>query len=173
MTLFRTLAICCIGVLLLLGCAKQQIKRPAAGNLSKSRLTLINQYYNLLVQYKEEHDTDHWQSPNETRQLGSGDCEDIAIAKMHDPVLRRSFPAEQIRLSYVYTPDGQPHMVLFIGTGKEILVMDNLYDKAIPLAESGYRPLYQLDAAGRVYRNNVRLESHPGFEKFDAILATL
>lgn len=166
---------------LLAGCASQAVKIKTAqhkvsekrlvGQLGPEQLAEINRDWNLFVTYKPDTVEDHWQSPDETVRLRTGDCEDISIAKMLDPAIRSAIPVEQLRLSYVHTPDGQPHMVLVIGKGADALVLDNLFDEIRTLAESGYRPVYQLDAAGRVYRNDQWLEEHPRFEKLDAILA--
>jgi hypothetical protein len=62
-------------------------------------------------------------------------------------------------------------MVLIVGQGDAALVLDNLVDDIRTLAESGYRPVYQLDADGLVYRDGRLLDSHPRFEQFELILA--
>lgn len=166
---------------LLTGCATHTLKtktvqlkvheKRMVGQFNKSQLSEINRNWNLFVTYKPDTLRDHWQSPNETVKLRTGDCEDISIAKMLDPAIRSAVPVEQLRLSYVHTPAGQPHMVLVIGRGDQALVLDNLFDEIKTLAESGYNPVYQLDAAGRVYQNDRWLETHPRFEKFEMILA--
>ena len=168
---------------LLTGCATHKLKTQTAlqkvqqkrlqGKLTKNDLAEINRSWNLFITYKPDSLQDHWQSPNETIKLRTGDCEDISIAKMLDPALRKSFPADQLRLSYVHTPQGEPHMVLIIGKGDDSMVLDNLFDEITTLAESGYQPVYQLDATGRVYQNDIWLESHPKFKKFEMILSGL
>lgn len=177
MTLFRILVICFVAALVLSGCGKYTTKRPVTASAgvskSKSKLSSLNRHYNNLIRYKEDGEVDHWQTPMETLGLGTGDCEDIGIAKMYDPILRNLFPVDQIRLSYVYAADGRAHMVLFVGKGRDALVLDNLHDEVVSVAESGYTPIYQLDAAGRVYRNDRMLVSHPGLLKFNAVLAAL
>ncbi|WP_275096572.1 transglutaminase-like cysteine peptidase [Sedimenticola hydrogenitrophicus] len=179
--LFRLLFIALTVPTLLGGCASHKIKSQAMqqkvhqkklyGNLTRDELDQINRQWNLLVTYKEDSLEDHWQSPAETLALKTGDCEDIAIAKMFDPTLHRAIPAAQLRLGYVHTPAGLPHMVLIVGQGDAALVLDNLVDDIRTLAESGYRPAYQLDANGQVYRDDRLLVSHPRFEKFELILA--
>ena len=181
--LFRLLLLGLAAPSLLTGCATHTLKtktmqqkayeKRQVGQLSKSQLTEINRNWNLFITYKPDSLRDHWQSPNETVKLRTGDCEDISIAKMLDPAIRSAVPVEQLRLSYVHTPEGQPHMVLVIGKGAQALVLDNLFDEIKTLAESGYRPVYQLDAAGRVYQNDQWLENHPRFEKFEVILARI
>ena len=180
-TLFRFLLIGFAAPALLMGCATHKIKTQAVqqkvlqkklqGNLTKSELAEINRNWNLFVTYKPDTLKDHWQSPTETVQLKTGDCEDISIAKMLDPAIRKFIPANQLRLSYVHTPQGEPHMVLIIGKDNEALVLDNLFDEIKTLAESGYTPVYQLDANGHVYQNDIWLKSHPKFEKFELILS--
>ncbi|WP_428610209.1 transglutaminase-like cysteine peptidase [Sedimenticola sp.] len=182
-TLFRYLLIGLAAPALLSGCATHKIKtqtvqqktqvNKSRGTLTKSELAQINRQWNLFVTYKPDSLQDHWQSPTETVKLRTGDCEDISIAKMLDPAIRKSIPEDQLRLSYVHTPQGVPHMVLIIGQGDNALVLDNLFDEIKTLAESGYHPVYQLDAAGRVYQNDHFLESHPKFEKFELILSEL
>lgn len=164
---------------LLGGCASYKVKTQTAheknlrNSLSTAELAQINRQWNLFVTYKPDSLEDHWQSPNETLKLKTGDCEDISIAKMLDPAVRKMIPTDQLRLSYVHTPAGVPHMVLIIGKGPDALVLDNLFDEIKTLSQSGYRPVYQLDAAGRVYQNDQRLETHPKFEKFEMILSEL
>jgi len=178
-TLLRFLLIGLAAPALLGGCATYKIKTPTVhqkkfqGHLSTAELAQINRQWNLFVTYKPDSLQDHWQSPTETIKLKTGDCEDISIAKMLDPAIRKSIPTDQLRLSYVHTPAGVPHMVLIIGKGENALVLDNLFDEIKTLSESGYRPVYQLDAAGRVYQDDRRLETHPKFEKFELILAEL
>jgi len=179
--LFRLLLLGLAAPGLLAGCASQAVKIKTAhhkvsekrllGQLDRNKLAQINRDWNLFVTYKTDTLKDHWQSPDETLKLGTGDCEDISIAKMLDPEIYTAVPAERLRLSYVHTPDGQPHMVLTIGKGPDSLVLDNLFDEIKTLSESGYRPVYQLDAAGRVYQNDLWLKNHPRFEKLDTILA--
>lgn len=181
--LFRILLIGLAAPALFTGCATQKLKNQTAlqkvqhkriqGNLTKADLAEINTSWNLFIKYQPDNLQDHWQSPTETVKLRTGDCEDISIAKMLDPAIRKSIPADQLRLSYVHTPQGEPHMVLIIGKGTDALVLDNLYDQIKTLAESGYEPVYQLDAAGRVYQDDIWLQSHPKFEKFEIILAEL
>ncbi|MCW8891423.1 MAG: transglutaminase-like cysteine peptidase [Sedimenticola sp.] len=181
--LFRILLIGFAAHALLTGCATHKLKTQSAqskvhykriqGDLTRADLTEINRSWNLFVKYKPDSLRDHWQSPTETIKLRTGDCEDISIAKMLDPAIRKSIPADQLRLSYVHTPQGEPHMVLIIGLGSEAFVLDNLFDNIKTLAESGYEPVYQLDADGRVYRDDIWLRSHPRFEKFEMILSEL
>ncbi|MCW8906352.1 MAG: transglutaminase-like cysteine peptidase [Sedimenticola sp.] len=179
--IFRLLLLGLAAPSLLAGCASHAVKSKTVHNkvhekrlveqLSRSQLAEINRNWNLFITYKPDTLRDHWQSPDETVRLRTGDCEDISIAKMLDPAIRSAVPVEQLRLSYVHTRDGQPHMVLVIGKGSGALVLDNLFNEIRTLAESGYQPVYQLDAAGRVYRNDQWLESHPRFEKLDNILS--
>lgn len=181
--LFRYLLIGLAAPALLGGCAAQQTKpQTIQSKIHQKRLqddhhlaelARVNRRWNRLVTYKTDSREDHWQSPAETLELGTGDCEDISIAKMLDPAIRRLIPVDQRRLSYVHTPSGEPHMILIIGTGPDALVLDNLFDEIKTLSQSGYRPVYQLDAAGRVYRNDRQLASHPKFDKFETILSEL
>ncbi|TVO69006.1 transglutaminase-like cysteine peptidase [Sedimenticola selenatireducens] len=181
--LLRFLLIGLAAPALFTGCATHKLKNQTAHQkvqqkrihekLTKTDLADINKSWNRFITYKPDSLRDHWQSPNETIKLRTGDCEDISIAKMLDPALRKSFPANQLRLSYVHTPEGVPHMVLIIGKGDQSLVLDNLYDDIKSLAESGYEPIYQLDAEGHVYQNDIWLQAHPKFEKFEMILSQL
>lgn len=181
--LLRFLLIGLAAPALFTGCATHNLKNQTSQQkfqqkriqekLTEIDLAEINRSWNLFITYKPDSLKDHWQSPNETIKLRTGDCEDISIAKMLDPALRKSFPTDQLRLSYVHTPEGVPHMVLIVGSGADSLVLDNLFDDIKTLAESGYEPVYQLDAEGRVYQNDTWLQAHPKFEKFEMILAQL
>jgi len=61
-----------------------------AGLTNPSKAALyINLFWNMQIDYKAEPLTnlqqkDHWQTPEETLQRGTGDCEDIAIGKYFD-----------------------------------------------------------------------------------------
>jgi len=143
----------------------------AAPAVTLDDLNLINRHWNSFVKYREDAPGDHWQSPAESLARKAGDCEDLVLVKMFDPTIMYRFQSQEVRLAYVHTPDGTPHMVLLLGLGRDRVVLDNITDEVITLVASGYTPVYELDRLGRVYRGGIWQKQHPRFKKLDAILA--
>lgn len=87
------------------------------------RLAAINAHINRAIQYRPDKG-DYWQTPVETWEKRSGDCEDYAIAKLAR-VLDAGWPTTSARLVYCRRVIGrieQAHMVLDV----DGQVLDNL-----------------------------------------------
>lgn len=103
-------------------------------NLSPIELVeKVNNFVNVEISYSPEAPgEDNWQSPLETMQLKTGDCEDYAILKYS---LLRSLGYDQnsLRLIYVFmNSDGMriPHMVLGISSlehPEDFIILDNSF----------------------------------------------
>ncbi len=158
-------------MLFLTGCNTHQVREAPTPTVPLKKLTQINQHWNNFVKYTEDGPEDHWQSPEETRLRGSGDCEDLVIVKMFDTTIAGSYRPDEIRLAYVHIANGTPHMVLVVGLGNDRMVLDNMEDEVKPLTATGYTPVYELDMQGRVYQGGIWQKEHPRFKKLDAILA--
>ncbi len=104
----------------------------------------LNREINAAIKYKPDAGN-VWQSPAITEQNAVGDCEDIALYKMHR--IQKDRPEMDLRLGHVWTKDGRAHMVLF-ADGQ---VLDNLTNEVQPAEQSGYKTLYQIGANGQVY----------------------
>ncbi len=107
-------------------------------------IATVNRLINNAVKYKED-EGDHWQPVSKTMALGTGDCEDYAIAKM--AMLCKLMPAEDLRLAQVRTPEGVAHMVLFAAD----YVLDIICDELVVINESDYKPEWMVDANGQLY----------------------
>lgn len=92
---------------------------------------------------------DKWQRPQETLDLGTGDCEDYAILKAH-MLVNAGVPVGIIKLYLVRTRNGTSHMVLAVPTQvktgilwwrnlqTKIVLLDNMWDSLYTLKESGH-----------------------------------
>ena len=86
----------------------------------------LNSHYNHIIKYKSDTD-DHWQSPQETLDLGSGDCEDFAILKYAAVDLDAQVVIGEIKS----IRGNRPHAWCGVFVDGEWLVMDNLFDQLI------------------------------------------
>jgi len=126
-----------------------------------SRVAAVNEFFNRHLQYRDDVETwgeiDHWASPLEALEQGSGDCEDFAIAKFFTLVAMGT-PPERLRLVYVRAVMGardgsaaQPHMVLayYPARQEDPVVLDNLVQELHPAAErSDLTPVFSFNADG-------------------------
>lgn len=67
----------------------------------------------------------------------SGDCKSYAISKRHE-LIRAGLPASALRIG-VGISRGEQHAVLLVSTADGFLVLDNLTDKILPIAQNGIR----------------------------------
>lgn len=86
---------------------------------------------------------DYWATPSELLRTGSGDCEDIAIAKYFS-LRELGVPSTRLRLVYARVFDAErqriePHIVLWYRPvlGADWLVLDNLEDDIQRLSSRG------------------------------------
>ena len=126
-----------------------------------SRVAAVNDFFNRHLQYRDDVETwgeiDHWASPLEALEQGSGDCEDFAIAKFFTLVAMGT-PPERLRLVYVRAVMGatggsavQPHMVLayYPARQEDPVVLDNLVQELHPAGErSDLTPVFSFNADG-------------------------
>jgi predicted transglutaminase-like cysteine proteinase len=126
-----------------------------------SRVAAVNDFYNHHLRYRDDIEAwgeiDHWASPLEALEQGSGDCEDFAIAKFFTLVAMGT-PPERLRLVYVRAAMGaaegavvQPHMVLayYPASHDDPVVLDNLVQELHPAGErSDLTPVFSFNADG-------------------------
>ena len=102
----------------------------------------INDSINDQITYKgERRPRDHWQKPEETMELGTGDCEDFAILKMH-LLLEAGFSEKNVWVERVYIDDEHGtdgHMVCVLKKWNGEFVLDNIYPKVVRWFMTGYR----------------------------------
>jgi predicted transglutaminase-like cysteine proteinase len=75
--------------------------------------------------------TDTW-----TLGAGQGDCEEYALSK-RATLIRAGVSPSALRIAYVKTKTGEPHVVLVVKTSSGDLVLDNLTHAIKPLSRSG------------------------------------
>ena len=104
-----------------------------AQNLSslspKERLMAINVRVNQRITYKIDqlqwNVSDYWQTPSESIDLGTGDCEDYAILKAYLAV-KAGFTLDNLSvLTGALAPNNQAHAVLVARDGNAFYVLDS------------------------------------------------
>jgi predicted transglutaminase-like cysteine proteinase len=105
----------------------------------------VNRYFNTFqyVSDMELHKIkDKWMSPQEFKDLKSGDCEDFAIAKFFE-LLKSGIPENQLLLVYSFYKN-EAHMVLvYYDQNNQPYILDNITDELLkpedtPLLRSVY-----------------------------------
>ena len=103
-----------------------------------SDIERVNRKINMAVQPVTDMDhwgvVDRWDYPLD----GKGDCEDYALLKrkilMHD-----GYPRQALLVTVVKDHEGEGHAILTIKTNQGEFVLDNLDDRVLPWADTGYR----------------------------------
>ena len=119
------------------------------GDLKLSDVEAINLCVNSLIKYKQE-DRDYWQLPHETLNLGTGDCEDIAILKFNmllcldgEPVLLLvTSDPEATKPTHMVTGYILPYRPWWKFWAKKvptIFILDNNSEFCYPLQQTRYR----------------------------------
>jgi predicted transglutaminase-like cysteine proteinase len=105
-------------------------------------VTDVNNHVNDAIEFGTDQDNwgvrDYWTSPDELFALGSGDCEDYAIAK-YFILLKHGTDADRLKLWYVSASVGA-HMVLAydwypVSSTYDPLILDNLVPMILPLSQ--------------------------------------
>jgi predicted transglutaminase-like cysteine proteinase len=93
---------------------------------------LVNTAMNRNVRYRFDFPRDQWATASETMASMTGDCEDIAIAKMQ-ALLTLGVPSSDLFMSIGSdTAAGAVHAVLLVRVDGRFLVLDNRSDRLIP-----------------------------------------
>ncbi|MDY0747794.1 transglutaminase-like cysteine peptidase [Paucibacter sp. R3-3] len=134
----------------------QMIGRAAALD-EEARITLVNNYMNQRIAFREDIDVwgviDYWATPLEALNKGAGDCEDYAIAKYFS-LLSAGMPIAKLRMVYVRASlRGQSlaHMVLayYAQPGADPLILDNLIPDVRPASQRpDLRPVFSFNSEG-------------------------
>lgn len=105
--------------------------------------TKINSWTNRNVIFVTDREAwgvrDYWQTLRETLLLGTGDCEDYAIAK-YSLLQQYGVAQHDLQLWYGYHYS-TPHMVVTYCD----LVLDNLTNKILPITQSTFIPKFRVD----------------------------
>jgi predicted transglutaminase-like cysteine proteinase len=129
------------------------ITTEASKHEGRARLGNINRMINLAVRYTTDprkHDIpDHWATPFETLESGTGDCEDYAIAKY--ALLRAlNWPATDLRIVLVWdTRTRDYHAIEASFLAPDWLILDNgSLVISVPNKLPNYHPLFELSDSG-------------------------
>jgi predicted transglutaminase-like cysteine proteinase len=124
------------------------------GMAPKDILRLVNEHVNRDMTYVSDGSSyarqDYWAKPTETLAKRAGDCEDLAILKMH--LLRAAgYPADKIR--FVLARDlaaNQDHAFLVVFTPAGSRVLDNTVDRVFSVTEAvALRPIMSFSENNR------------------------
>jgi len=109
-------------------------------------LAIVNDQINATIDWVEDTARDHWQTFDETRERGAGDCEDFAIAK-YTMLRHQGVDLARLRLAHVREGRGGAHMVLFYMTDDgDPWVLDNKVKELRRLsARRDLSPVYTFD----------------------------
>lgn len=114
----------------------------------KPTFRAVNLWVNMRIKGVDEGENDHWQSPTETLEKRTGDCEDYAILK--EAILKALGYKTMILIGR--TRDGSGHAVLGVVVDGEWWFLDNSRRDAITL--DGlllyFKPVYYFDKEGKI-----------------------
>ena len=125
------------------------------GDSEWQQLNKVNNFFNRQIQYQNDlplwGKNDYWASPVEMLGVGSGDCEDYAIAKYFS-LLSLGIPEDKMRLMYVrQLTVNEPHMVLIYFEKPDAipLVLDNFEQRIKPASQRrDLKPIYSFNGQG-------------------------
>lgn len=117
-----------------------------AGTGLDDRLATVNRWVNHTIAYADDaalfRKADYWAGPQRTLQLGKGDCEDIALLKMHMLLaagVSRSDMFLTIARDLVRRAD---HAILIVRTPDGFRMLDNATDAVLDAAQANdYQPV--------------------------------
>jgi predicted transglutaminase-like cysteine proteinase len=128
----------------------RKIMNEASGYEGRARLAHINRAVNLAVKYTSDTDKhgipDHWATPFDTLESGTGDCEDYAITKF--AMLRAmNWPADDLRIVLVYVSSKREyHAVEATRLAHDWLILDNALAGISPDTKlPRYHPVFATD----------------------------
>ncbi|SEK99048.1 Predicted transglutaminase-like cysteine proteinase [Roseateles sp. YR242] len=135
----------------------QMVQRAAAVPEERQRLTVINNFFNQRIAFRDDTEVwgviDYWATPLELLDKGRGDCEDYAIAK-YMSLLAAGVPQARLRMVYVraqFQGRSQAHMVLayYPQPDAEPLILDNINPEIRAASQRGdLTPVFSFNGEG-------------------------
>ena len=129
------------------------------GQAGEDALSAVNRYVNQTIRYRDDGGApgggDYWQSAAETLRRGTGDCEDLAIAKYQ--MLRGiGFAADDLYVTLARDlARNVDHAVLVVRLGERHLMLDDATDTLVDAAEAhDYRAMFSY-GSGRAFLHGV------------------
>lgn len=127
----------------------REVVRGLQGADPLAQLGAINRFANDIVPYRSDQRVyrraDYWAAPLQMLRQ-AGDCEDFALLKFAS-LLDLGFRNDQMRIAVVHDlVRDLAHAVLVVELDGDAYVLDNQFDKILPLEGVGrYRPYYSLN----------------------------
>ncbi len=89
---------------------------------------------------RPETDMDHWGAVDrwDFPADGRGDCEDYALLKRRI-LMREGYPRQALLMTVVKDHEGEGHAILTVKTSRGEFVLDNLDDRVMAWADTGYK----------------------------------
>lgn len=129
------------------------VKNEVAGVTSSMLIETVNIEVNNRIRYLSDPGDDHWQSPAETCETLTGDCEDYAILK-RAILIKSGVPKERLAvvLCRIVSPVFVEHafLVLEMDGGRRVVLDNRFYELLDPKDYVGMTPL-KLLTANEVY----------------------
>lgn len=121
------------------------------GSSTRQQVEMINSWVNHRLRFVDDQKGgDSWAPAARTLQMGTGDCEDFAIAKMK---LLEAAGFDRRAMYLVIARDlvrQADHAVLAVRISGELMILDNMTDRVLPSSSvSDYRPIMSFNAFGR------------------------
>ena len=105
--------------------------------------TKINNWTNNNVVFHTDQEiwgvTDYWQTPRETLDHLTGDCEDYAVFKFFT-LIAWGVPIDHLQLWYGRSNQGAHMVVNYCG-----VILDSLTNDILPLEHSSFNPAFRID----------------------------
>lgn len=142
------------------------LSTPLAHNVDAVRLEelhRINRQINRAIRPREDREAyglaEYWSRPIALYGRGAvGDCEDYALEK-RAALLAAGWPARSLSLAVAISPRVGLHAVLIVSTDQGDYVLDNLYQRAQPIAALDYVWLSRQSGPGLMHWASVRLSN--------------
>ena len=128
--------------------------RDIPGPASAATLAAVNSWTNARVRYVEDSAgygrADYWADASRTLRRGTGDCEDIAIAKMQ-LLAALGVPSSDMYLTIARDlVRNADHALLVVTLGERNWLLDNATDQVLDASQShDYRPILSFSGANR------------------------
>ncbi len=89
---------------------------------------------------RPETDMDHWGAVDrwDYPADGRGDCEDYALLKRRI-LMREGYPRQALLMTVVKDHEGEGHAILTVKTSRGEFILDNLDDRVMAWADTGYK----------------------------------
>lgn len=108
------------------------------------KLEAVNRTVNSKIRYVRDDGPDYWQSPEETLERGTGDCEDFVILKFHE-LVKAGVDPDKMYFCYCKIGDIR-HVVLGYGTRENPLILDCRNEEIRPMRECDFVPIFCFDS---------------------------